>query len=139
MEKNHQKRMGWNQADVSIHTPRTEQDAALRREQIGGVIPLFFATDNNYLPFLAITLQSIKENSSRAYEYKIYVLHSGIKEEYKEKILHFSEDNFRIKFVDVTERLKDISSKLHMRPISVFLSRVCSPNTTKRCIWIAIR
>lgn len=116
MEKNYQKRMGWNEADVMIKTPQTEKDnPALKHEKIEKTIPLFFATDDNYLPFLAITLQSIKENSSREYDYKIYVLHSGVRKEYEEKIMRFSEANFEVQFVDVTEKLKDISAKLHMR------------------------
>ena len=60
-EKTYQKRLGWNESDVEIKTPATEAEAGLRREKIGKTIPLFFATDNNYLPFLAITLQSTKK------------------------------------------------------------------------------
>ena len=55
-EKVYQKRLGWNEADSAISTPRTEKENPnLRHEKIGKVIPLFFATDNNYLPFLSIT------------------------------------------------------------------------------------
>ena len=114
-EKVYQKRLGWNESDVAIKTPATEAEAGLRREKVGKTIPLFFATDNNYLPFLAITLQSLLENSSKEHDYKIYVLHSGIQEDYAEKIMHFSQKGFEIEFVDVTERLKEISAKLHMR------------------------
>ena len=80
-----------------------------------GTIPLFFATDDNYLPFLAITLQSLWENSSHEYDYEMYVLHSGVRQEYEEKIMRYNKEGFTISFVDVTEKLKDIAAHLHMR------------------------
>ena len=33
-------------------------------------IPIFLATDDNYIPFLAVTLQSMIENASKKYDYK---------------------------------------------------------------------
>lgn len=116
--KNRMKRRGWSEATERIDTPCTVEDAKdLRHEKLakGQEIPLFFATDDNYLPFLSITLQSIKENSCRDYNYKIYVLHSGVREDYIEKILRYSEKGFDVEFVDVTEKLKDIAAHLHMR------------------------
>ena len=45
----------------------------------------------------------------------MYVLHSGVSENYYEKIMRFSEEGFEISFVDVSQRLQEISSLLHMR------------------------
>ena len=118
------KRLGWNEADVEILTPAKSDRGASKAEENRkggakvkkGTVPIFFATDNNYLPFLSITLESIWENSSREYDYEMYVLHSGIREDYQEKILRYNEkEGFRISFVDVTERLKPILEHLHMR------------------------
>ena len=67
------------------------------------------------MPFLAITLQSLWENSSHDYTYKIYVLHSGVRQEYEEKIMHFHKEGFEIQFVDVNEPLKEIIHHLRMR------------------------
>ena len=53
------------------------------------IIPLFFATDNNYIPFLAVALQSLLENASKDYFYKIYILTTNLKKEYQ--ILSVSE------------------------------------------------
>ncbi|MBE7079534.1 MAG: glycosyltransferase family 8 protein [Clostridiales bacterium] len=116
-------RRGWNEADVSLHTPaRAERGKSLRgyhneeKERAKkGRIPLFFATDDNYLPFLSLTLESILENSSREYEYEIYVLHSGLREDFMAKILRYSRAGFTLSFVDVTERLKGIAHRLHIR------------------------
>lgn len=111
-------RRGWNEADVRINTPQTEKEnPTLKHEELqkGQVIPLFFATDRNYLPFLSVALKSLRENSSKDYQYKVYVLHSGVPEDYKEMVLRQSEQDFEISFVDVSERLQTIKEFLHMR------------------------
>lgn len=117
-------RRGWGESDVENKTPVFADCGASAKERnktLGkgrgtkGVIPLFFATDDNYLPFLAVTLESILENSSHEYAYEIYVLHSGVRKEYEEKIMRYCSANFRISFVDVTERLGEIQAHLHMR------------------------
>lgn len=114
------KRRGWNEANHLIETPLCDKrGASVKGKNKTGVkkgeIPLFFATDDNYLPFLSVTLQSLLENSSLDYDYKIYVLHSGVRKEFEEKIMHFSKEGFEVQFVDVTEPLKAISAHLHMR------------------------
>ena len=53
-----QKRLGWNESDVELTTPRTlEECPEIKRGEIKGKeIPLFFATDNNYLPLQPLKL-----------------------------------------------------------------------------------
>jgi len=36
------------------------------------IIPIFFAVDNNYAPFLAVSLQSMLEHASTDYFYEVY-------------------------------------------------------------------
>lgn len=123
-------RRGWSEPDAHIYTPlkteagksvlakgdrRTFADTASKKDK--PVIPLFFATDDNYLPFLGVTLCSLKENSSKDYLYKVYVLHSGVSENYYEKIMRFSEEGFEISFVDVSQRLQEISSLLDRKSV----------------------
>ena len=79
------------------------------------IIPVFFAADDKYVPFLAVTLQSIKEHISPENEYRIYVLHAGIEDEGSDKIKKFESENFKVNFVDVTDRLAVLSEELHLR------------------------
>ena len=73
-------RQGWNESDVLLPTPAKADRGASKAEenkkgaptQKKGVIPIFFATDDNYLPFLSITLESLGENASKEYDYEIY-------------------------------------------------------------------
>ena len=41
-------------------------------------IPIFFATDDNYAPFLTVSLNSLLKNASKDYFYKIYVLTTNL-------------------------------------------------------------
>ena len=49
------------------------------------VIPIFFAVDDVYSPFLAVTLQSLTENASKNYYYSIKILYTNMQEENKKK------------------------------------------------------
>ncbi len=43
------------------------------------VIPVFFATDDNYIPFLDVAIGSLIENASKNYFYDIHILNTGLK------------------------------------------------------------
>lgn len=75
-------------------------------------IPIFFSTDDNYVPFLTVALHSIIENASKEYDYRIIVLNSGITDENVAKILKLENENFKIEFADVNEKINDITAKL---------------------------
>lgn len=75
-------------------------------------IPIFFSTDDNYVPFLTVALHSIIENASKEYDYRVIVLNSGIAKENKEKILNLENENFKVEFADVNEKINDITTKL---------------------------
>ena len=78
-------------------------------------IPIFFSSDDNYLPYLAVAIKSLIENASRDYNYTIYVLNNGVKQENANKISKMQNKNFKIKFIDVTEKIKPIISMLGLR------------------------
>ena len=46
-----------------------------------GEIPIFFSTDNNYVPFLDVAIRSLIANASKDYKYHIVVLNTGLDEE----------------------------------------------------------
>lgn len=79
------------------------------------VIPIFFAVDDGYIPFLAVALQSIIENSSKEYFYSIKILYTNIEEENKKKILKYERENIKIEFVDLNYYIEDVKDKLYTR------------------------
>lgn len=82
-----------------------------------GEIPIFFSCDDNYIPFLAVTLESLEKNANKNYKYAIKVLHSNtINEENQQRILvEYSVGNFNIEFVDISSYVEKISERLHTR------------------------
>lgn len=78
-------------------------------------IPVFFAADEKYAPYLAVTLASIKAHASEEYFYKMHVLTVG-KHTETEKILRRNQsENFKIYFHDVTSKRKEIEHLMHCR------------------------
>lgn len=84
-------------------------------EQNKEVLPIFFAADDKYIPFLAVTLQSLVDNSSTDYYYLIKVLYTNISEEHKEKIKKYERENVNIEFVDLNYYIEEIKDKLYTR------------------------
>lgn len=79
------------------------------------IIPIIFAVDDNYAPYLSVTLTSLLENSSSEYFYKFYVLKSEISYINIKKLSVFNTKNSSIEFIDVADRLGKISGKLYLR------------------------
>ena len=75
-------------------------------------IPIFFSTDNNYVPFLDVAIRSLIKNASKQYKYRIVILNTGLDLEKKQKIKQLEDENFIINFVDITHAVEDISHKL---------------------------
>ena len=78
-------------------------------------IPIFFAVDDGYIPFLAVALQSLIENSSEEYNYLIKILNTDVKEENKKRIKKLEKSNINIEFVSVNNYIDRIKDKLYTR------------------------
>lgn len=83
--------------------------------QNGKEIPIFFAVDDNYMPFLAVSLQSLTANASEKNYYSIKVLHTNISAENKKKISRYERENVNIEFVDLNYYIEKIQDKLYTR------------------------
>lgn len=77
-------------------------------------IPVFFAVDDNYAPFLAVALQSMIDNASKNYNYIVKVLHTSVSEENIKKISKYNSDYVNIEFVDVKDSLEEFATRLHL-------------------------
>ena len=80
-----------------------------------GEIPIFFAVDDNYIPFLGVALKSLIENSSKEYKYTIKVLYTSVKESNMNRIKKYNSNNVDIEFVDLDTKVNEISHKLYTR------------------------
>ena len=84
-------------------------------EKYKEVIPIFFAVDDGYIPFLAVTLQSIVEKSKEEYYYVVKILYTNISEENKEKINKYKRENIEIEFVNLNYYIEKVKDKLYTR------------------------
>lgn len=78
-------------------------------------IPVFFAVDNGYIPFLSVALRSLIDNTSNENKYAIKILYTSVTDENKEKIKKYEKENISIEFVDLNKQLEEIKEKLYTR------------------------
>lgn len=78
-------------------------------------IPVFFAVDNGYIPFLSVALRSLIDNTSKENIYAIKILYTNVTEENKIKIKKYETENISIEFVNLNKQLEEIKEKLYTR------------------------
>ncbi len=81
-------------------------------------IPVVFAVDDNYAPFLTVALHSIIKNMSLNYFLKVFVLNTGLSKDNELKIIKLVEEyssDVDVEYVDVTKRLDALQGKMHLR------------------------
>lgn len=78
-------------------------------------VPVFFATDDNYAPFLAVTFKSILDNASKDFSYKFYVLTTNLSSSYEKRIKEFESEDVKIEFIFLKETIEKIKAKFHLR------------------------
>ena len=79
------------------------------------VIPIFFAVDDEYTPFLSVALQSLIDNSSKENYYSIKILYTNISQENQNKINKYEKENVNIEFVDLNYYIDKLKDKLYTR------------------------
>lgn len=77
----------------------------MRRE-----IPIFFSTDDNYIPYLDVAIASLIANASKDYDYRIIVLNTGLNPENVSKVKLNERDGFAIDFIDISKNVENIKS-----------------------------
>ena len=78
-------------------------------------IPIFFSSDDNYVPFLSVAINSMLENASKDYNYDIIVLNSGLTNENIDRIKKYERENVNIIFEDVKPKIENIINELSLR------------------------
>ena len=81
-------------------------------------IPVVYATDDNYAPFLCVSLKSILDNLSEDYFLKVYILNTGLSEKNMSRIIEIAEENSEdvdVEYVSVADRMDALNDKTHLR------------------------
>ena len=72
------------------------------------IIPIVFATNDGYLPYLAVALRSVMDNTSKDFFYDVYVLHSGLDPLNIFKLVNMGCENLHIRAVNVDPLVKSL-------------------------------
>lgn len=107
----HHERVGsnWKMAELQcVHFANPDYHDELGLPSLGydkrPIIPVVFASDNNYVPMLTTTVYSALKNASRDYRYDVIVLHRDINGANQASMRDFFSqfDNAAIRFCDVS-------------------------------------
>ncbi|MBE6601871.1 MAG: glycosyltransferase family 8 protein [Ruminococcaceae bacterium] len=74
-------------------------------------IPIFFSTDDTYIPYLDVAIMSLIENASASYRYRLVILNTGLDPENVAKVKKNEKPGVRIDFIDISNRLESIKSR----------------------------
>lgn len=82
-------------------------------------VPIVLSANNNYVPYMGTTIQSILENSNSNFEYRVYIFHQDITADRQKRLRKIvdKKSNFQIEFVNVGEHFKKYT--LHTEGISI--------------------
>ena len=95
--------------------PIRKEKLAVRRMAKRETIPVFFASDNNYLPFLDVAISSLVKNRSRKYDYALHILHSGIDGEKAEMLMRHAKGGVSIRFINVESHVNKLADCFNLR------------------------
>lgn len=79
------------------------------------IIPVFYSADDNYVPFLQVSVLSLKEHRTADKIYRVHVLNTGISEEHKKSLLNLRDVNLEIEFNDVSSMINKLTDTLELR------------------------
>ncbi|WP_156321853.1 hypothetical protein [Lacticaseibacillus thailandensis] len=65
-------------------------------------IPLFFAVDDRYAPYLAVTLTSIIQNSDPQQQYEAIILHDHLSTPHQQRLAALATDNVHVRIVQMS-------------------------------------
>ncbi len=79
------------------------------------LIPIFFSSDDRYLPFLAVSIRSLIENADPRERYAVYILNTGLDPARVAPILAWERENVSITLTDVSREIAPLARRLHLR------------------------
>ena len=76
------------------------------------IIPIFYSTDDNYVPWLCASLSSLVEHTSKKNNYHIHILNNGLSETSIKNLSNYQRENIKIEFVNLSEKIKPFEESL---------------------------
>lgn len=86
-----------------------------KKEKLKKVIPVFFSSDKNYLPYLSVAILSLCDHASKLNTYNIYILSSDVDEKDILILRKNIPNNVCIKLVNVSKIVEKIKGEMALR------------------------
>ena len=77
------------------------------------VIPIFFTTDDNYVPYLCVAIKSIIAHCDPKLKYQVHVLNAGLSQDFMNKLKDLETAFLKIEFNDVSAQIAEIKLVLN--------------------------
>ncbi len=87
----------------------------MKKNNTKKIIPIFFAVDDNYAPFLASALESLKEHANPQKLYEINILTEALSHAHEQCLMSIAGENIKISFYNITQKAAAICSRLQLR------------------------
>ncbi len=78
-------------------------------------IPIFFSSDDNYVPYLAVAIRSLIDHTTQNNMYRIIILNTGMNENNQKKLKQMETKNVKINFENISNSLQNIDTELKIR------------------------
>ena len=78
-------------------------------------VNVFFASDRNYLPYLAVAIQSLSAHTSKKYFYNVRILSEDLTNESFVGIMDKIKPNVKISVFSVSDKISSIKKELALR------------------------
>ena len=78
-------------------------------------IPIFYSCDDTFIKYTIVSLTSMIQNASKDYDYRVYILHTGLSEKMRAELTKLQNKNFSLSFINLASRLQDIAYRLPIR------------------------
>ena len=66
------------------------------------LIPIFFAIDDGYAPYLSVAVDSLIQNASPDYDYRIHIVHQGLSQENRRLLGNLARGSAEIVFTEMS-------------------------------------
>ncbi len=96
------------------------------------IIPVVFATNNGYAPYLGVTIQSLIEHASPDFVYDLYVFHTTLSDAHQQRLCSMSTENVFIRCVNVLPLVKSIRDYSHGHYSVEMYYRIVIPEVLSR-------
>ena len=78
-------------------------------------VNVFFASDDNYIPYLKVAIYSLKANASKDRDYRVRILTTGLSNDTVKEICALSQDNITVTVTDIKDKVCEIKEALSLQ------------------------